>query len=114
MHQPPRALLTFPSPHHLTSIHCANPPHPAPRTHSAELRRCTSLRHLELEGNKLAAPVLDLRALCGLVSLQLFANPLEYLPELSPATALRSLSLANVRIMADAAYTRWGAEGPTL
>lgn len=51
--------------------------------------------------------MLDLRALCGLVSLQLFANPLEYLPELSPATALRSLSLANVRIMADAAYTRW-------
>ena len=42
----------------------------------------------------------------GLVSLQLYGNPLEYLPELSPATNLRSLSLANVRIMADASYSR--------
>ena len=38
--------------------------------------------------------------------MQLFGNPLEYLPELSPATQLRSLSLANVRIMADATFTR--------
>lgn len=62
---------------------------------------------MNLEGNKLTAPVLDLRALNGLVSLQLYGNPLEYLPELSPATALRSLSLANVRIMADTSYSRY-------
>ena len=39
--------------------------------------------------------------------LQLYGNPLEYLPELSPCTQLRSLSLANVRIMADALFSRW-------
>ncbi|GFR41419.1 hypothetical protein Agub_g2103, partial [Astrephomene gubernaculifera] len=76
----------------------------------AELRHCSSLRHLELEGNRLATPLLDLRALSRLVSLQLYGNPLELLPELSPAAALRSLSVANVRIMADAAYTRWEVE----
>lgn len=45
------------------------------------------------------------RLLCGPPP-QLYGNPLEYLPELAPAVGLRSLSLANVRIMADAAYTR--------
>lgn len=39
-------------------------------------------------------------------TLQLFDNPLDYLPELSPCTSLRSLSVANVRIMADFSYTR--------
>jgi hypothetical protein len=38
---------------------------------------------------------------------QLYGNPLEYLPELAPAVGLRSLSLANVRILADTAYSRW-------
>jgi Leucine-rich repeat (LRR) protein len=80
---------------------------PPPPPFSAELRRCSSLRHLELEENRLAAPVLDLRALSNLVSLQLYGNPLEYLPELSPASALRSLSLANVRIIADKDFNRW-------
>jgi hypothetical protein len=37
---------------------------------------------------------------------QLYGNPLDYLPELGPAVGLRSLSLANVRILADAAYSR--------
>lgn len=37
---------------------------------------------------------------------QLYGNPLEYLPELAPAVGLRSLSLANVRILADSAYSR--------
>jgi hypothetical protein len=40
--------------------------------------------------------------------MQLYGNPLDYLPELGPAVGLRSLSLANVRILADAAYSRWG------
>mmetsp|Transcript_33096 Transcript_33096/g.82905 ORF Transcript_33096/g.82905 Transcript_33096/m.82905 type:complete len:1057 (+) Transcript_33096:2-3172(+) len=68
-----------------------------------ELRLCSSLRHLSLEGNKLVAPVLDLRALTCLEVLRLHGNPLEYLPELSPAHSLRRLTLANVRITADAA-----------
>lgn len=40
---------------------------------------------------------------------QLYGNPLEYLPELAPAVGLRSLSLANVRILADTAYSRCAA-----
>eukprot|EP00798_Chlamydomonas_sp_ICE-L_P003409 gene3410-13453_t len=70
-----------------------------------ELKSCCSLKELNLEGNKLAKPVLDLRLLTSLETLNLFGNPLEYLPELSPCTLLRSLSLANVRIIADAGYT---------
>jgi len=42
----------------------------------------------------------------GFHTLQLFGNPLDYLPELSPCTSLRSLSVANVRIMADLSYSR--------
>lgn len=43
------------------------------------------------------------RALTCLEVLRLHGNPLEYLPELSPAHSLRRLTLANVRITADAA-----------
>ncbi len=50
---------------------------------------------------------MDLRALSKLESLQLYGNPLEFLPELSPCTNLRHLSLANVRIAADEAFTQW-------
>ncbi len=39
---------------------------------------------------------------------------MEYLPELSPCTELRSVSLANVRVMADATYTRWEVEVGSL
>ena len=53
---------------------------------------------------------MDLRALSRLESLQLYGNPLEFLPELSPCTNLRHLSLANVRIAADAAFTHWDVE----
>jgi hypothetical protein len=62
-----------------------------------EIRHCAQLVEVSLEGNRLATPVLDLRGLGRLRSLQLFANPLEFLPELSPCTSLRHLSLANVR-----------------
>jgi Leucine-rich repeat (LRR) protein len=64
---------------------------------AVEIRHCTRLREMSLEGNRLATPVIDLRALAHLVSLQLYGNPLEFLPELSPCTSLRHLSLANVR-----------------
>ena len=62
-----------------------------------ELRHCSELREVAFENNRLATPVLDLRCLSHLRALQLFGNPLEFLPELSPCTALRYLSLANVR-----------------
>ncbi len=63
---------------------------------AVEIRHCSQLREVSLEGNRLATPVIDLRALARLRSLQLYANPLEFLPELSPCTSLRHLSLANV------------------
>ena len=53
---------------------------------------------------------MDLRALSKLESLQLYGNPLEFLPELSPCTNLRHLSLANVRIAADDAFTHWDVD----
>jgi hypothetical protein len=37
---------------------------------SAELRHCSSLRELNLEGNRLTTPVIDLRSLSNLQSLQ--------------------------------------------
>ena len=64
---------------------------------AGEIRRCAQLRELSLEANRLSAPVIDLRALAHLRSLQLFGNPLEFLPELTPCSSLRHLSLANVR-----------------
>ena len=63
----------------------------------ADLHHCTCLRELDLSSNRIAKLLFDLRSLGRLESLQLYGNPLEYLPELTPATALRSLSLANVR-----------------
>ena len=69
------------------------------RRPAVELRYCSELREISLENNRLATPVLDLRAMAHLRSLQLFGNPLEFLPELSPCTALRLLSLANVRLL---------------
>lgn len=65
--------------------------------YAVELRSCSELRDISLENNRLATPVLDLRAVSQLSSLQLFGNPLEFLPELSPCRRLRKLSLANVR-----------------
>lgn len=75
-----------------------------------ELKHCSDLREISLESNRLTTPVMDLRALSQLESLQLYGNPLEFLPELSPCTNLRHLSLANVRIAADEAFTHWEVE----
>eukprot|EP00884_Botryococcus_braunii_P003060 jgi/Botrbrau1/12755/Bobra.67_1s0114.1 len=66
-----------------------------------------------LSPNRLASPVLDLRQLGQLRSLQLFGNPLEFLPELSSCPALRHLSLANVRLRADLSFTQWDVEVST-
>ena len=63
---------------------------------AGEIRRCSQLRELSLEANRLSAPVIDLRSLAHLRSLQLFGNPLDFLPELTPCSSLRHLSLANV------------------
>ena len=77
---------------------------------AVELKRCTDLREVSLESNRLTTPVMDLRALSHLESLQLYGNPLEFLPELSPCTNLRHLSLLNVRIAADEAFSHWDVE----
>lgn len=44
------------------------------------------------------------------VNVQLYGNPLELLPELSPCASLRHLSLANVRISADDDFENWTVE----
>ena len=43
--------------------------------------------------------MIDLRSLAQLRSLQLFGNPLDFLPELTPCSSLRHLSLANVGLL---------------
>ncbi|GBF89188.1 phospholipase A [Raphidocelis subcapitata] len=75
-----------------------------------ELHRCAALRELDLSNNRIGKLLVDLRALTALRSLQLYGNALEYLPDLAPATALRSLSLANVRIISDPAFSRFEIE----
>ena len=80
---------------------------------AVELKRCSDLHEVSLESNRLTTPVMDLRALSQLESLQLYGNPLEFLPELSPCTNLRHLSLANVRIAADEAFTHWDVDVTT-
>jgi hypothetical protein len=46
-------------------------------------------------------------ASCGV---QLYGNPLEVLPELSPCVSLRHLSLANARISSDEDFENWTVE----
>ena len=41
---------------------------------------------------------------------QLYGNPLEVLPELSPCASLRHISLANARISADEDFDNWTVE----
>ncbi|WIA33117.1 hypothetical protein OEZ86_006269 [Tetradesmus obliquus] len=94
----------------LTELEVLSANHNQLVTLPAELRRCCRLRELHLEHNRLVTPLLDLTHATCLASLQLYGNPLDYLPELGPALGLRSLSLANVRILADAAYSRWEVE----
>ncbi len=77
---------------------------------AVDLRHCSGLRVISLESNRLTTPVLDLRALSQLRSLQLYGNPLEFLMELSPCTALRHLSLANVRMSSDPTFLKWEVE----
>jgi len=71
------------------------------------LAACTRLRSLTLEANRLERPIVDLRPLGGsLEEFRLGGNALDYLPEMSHCTRLRTLSLANARITADAALHR--------
>lgn len=60
-----------------------------------------------MEANKVATPVLDLKQLQKLRSLQLYDNPLEYLPELSVCDELRSLSFTQLRVWSDKNYTKF-------
>ncbi|KAF6264631.1 hypothetical protein COO60DRAFT_1457519 [Scenedesmus sp. NREL 46B-D3] len=96
----------------LTELEILSANHNQLATLPAELRRCCCLRELHLEHNRLVTPLMDLTHATALASLQLYGNPLDYLPELGPAVGLRSLSLANVRILADAAYSSAGIEEP--
>lgn len=66
-----------------------------------DLRECTELRVISLEGNRLTKPVLDMKALAKVHTLRLFGNPIEYLPEMHHAFNLRSLSLVNVRVTSE-------------
>ena len=68
------------------------------------LKQLTQLVNLSLLNNKLKTPILDLAILTRLRSLHLGGNPLEYFPELSPATALHALSLASLSLSADDAF----------
>lgn len=45
-----------------------------------------------------------------LCCMQLYGNPLEVLPELSPCVSLRHLSLANARISSDEEFENWTVE----
>ena len=45
---------------------------------------------------------------------QLYGNPLEVLPELSPCVSLRHLSLANARISSDEEFENWTVEVQAL
>ena len=57
-----------------------------------ELRKCSQLRSLSVENNRITKLVMDLRALPELHTLALFGNPLEYLPELAPCVQVRAWS----------------------
>lgn len=57
---------------------------------------------------------MNLGAAPNLRCLRLLGNPLEMLPELGRNLALRQLSLANVRIDADADFTSWCVEVRTV
>lgn len=60
-----------------------------------------------MEANKITTPVLDLKQLEKLRSLQLYDNPLEYLPELSVCDELRSLSFTQLRVWSDRNYSKF-------
>jgi hypothetical protein len=75
-----------------------------------ELRRCAALEELSLEGNRLAAVLLGFRDLPRLRALRLYNNPLEYLPEIAPCRALRELTVANLRVRADAGYQKFDVD----
>lgn len=60
-----------------------------------------------MECNKITTPVLNLKNLHKLKSLQLYDNPLEYLPELSICDELRSLSFTQLRVWSDRSYSKF-------
>lgn len=81
------------------------PPSTHRRRRADALSGLSRLTHLGLASNRLKTPLLDLSRLSALQALHLGGNPLTYIPELSHATALRTLSLAAICITADEAYT---------
>lgn len=84
--------------------------HPHTTATAVALKNCSGLHEISLENNKLTTPIIDLSGLAELRALHLFGNPLQFLPELTPCSQLRHLSLANVRITADVSYSQWQVE----
>ncbi|PRW58490.1 phospholipase A I isoform X1 isoform A [Chlorella sorokiniana] len=71
-----------------------------------ELRRCEQLEELTLQHNRLTSVLLSFASLRHLSVLHLYDNPLDFLPEISPCSELTHLTVANLRITADQAYTK--------
>ncbi|KAL4853631.1 Phospholipase A I [Chlorella vulgaris] len=75
-----------------------------------ELRRCVVLEELTLQHNRLTSVLLSFASLRNLSVLHLYDNPLEFLPEISPCNRLHHLTVANLRVTADPAYTKFKVE----
>jgi Leucine-rich repeat (LRR) protein len=75
-----------------------------------ELRHCSQLEEITLENNRLSSVLLSFQALQGLKVLHMYNNPLEFLPEIAPCKQLRHLSVANLRVTSDRAYSKFIVE----
>jgi Leucine-rich repeat (LRR) protein len=75
-----------------------------------ELRHCSQLEEITLENNRLTSVLLSFQALQGLKVLHMYNNPLEFLPEIAPCKQLRHLSVANLRVTSDRAYSKFNVE----
>ncbi|EFN59236.1 hypothetical protein CHLNCDRAFT_138222 [Chlorella variabilis] len=75
-----------------------------------ELRRCVLLEELTLQHNRLTSVLLSFASLRNLSVLHLYDNPLEFLPEISPCGHLHHITVANLRVTADPAYTKFKVE----
>lgn len=75
-----------------------------------ELRHCSQLEEITLENNRLTSVLLSFQALQGLKVLHMYNNPLDFLPEIAPCKQLRHLSVANLRVTSDRAYSKFNVE----
>lgn len=73
-----------------------------------ELRKCSQLRSLSVENNRITKLVIDLRALPELRTLALFGNPLGYLPELAPCARVE---FHDPQIVSEYGAVKWHSSG---